>query len=534
MEKTAETTWYVLEQRQPFAQSLLWHLQRHYFDARGVEAWRQGEVPHYITCNPTVATSYAEIVFGLFCDRSHRAAAEPLNDEPLYICELGAGSGRFAFHFLDRLTRLCVEAGVPSQSFRYVLTDPVDGNLQFWKDHRRFQPFIDGGLLDVALFDISESTEIAMHLSGRTITAGGLERPLVVIANYVFDTIPQDLFYVDEGECLQCLVSLAVDRDPGTMDAAELLQHVQCHYDRQPLDAPAYEEPWLQQILAGYQNSLTDTHLLFPAMGLRCLQRLKTLSKQGLLLLSADKGDHRLTALTGKAAPDLVRHGSFSLNVNYHAIKMYCERGGGLAMFPRAQHRSLNVSACLMVEDAVDHLETRRAFQRHVQDFSPDDFYTITRHACRTIGEMSVADILAYLRLSHYDSHLFSLSLPRLCTLADGLDRDEHRALSDTIDRVWDLYFPLGENLNLANGIALLLFEMGAYRQALKFLARSVEMYGQDTGTLANMALCHLFLGQEQEAKALLQTMLANDPANARAQELKSLVDSGSREEGAD
>src|SRR5437016_12125635 len=100
---SAETIRYLLEKQQPFSQSLLWDLQQHYFAERGIEAWRQSEVPHYITSNPTVANCYAEIVFACLRDQNRLTQSS----EPLYLCELGAGSGRFAFHFLNRLTRLC-------------------------------------------------------------------------------------------------------------------------------------------------------------------------------------------------------------------------------------------------------------------------------------------------------------------------------------------------------------------------------------------------------------------------------------------
>ncbi len=45
------------------SRSILWDLQAAYFAERGIDAWRQGEVPHYVTSNPTIAAAYAEIVF---------------------------------------------------------------------------------------------------------------------------------------------------------------------------------------------------------------------------------------------------------------------------------------------------------------------------------------------------------------------------------------------------------------------------------------------------------------------------------------
>ena len=51
-----------LETQQPFAQSLIWQLQRDYFSNAGIDAWRSGEVPQTITSNPVVGKTDAELV----------------------------------------------------------------------------------------------------------------------------------------------------------------------------------------------------------------------------------------------------------------------------------------------------------------------------------------------------------------------------------------------------------------------------------------------------------------------------------------
>jgi len=109
-----------------------------------------------------------------------------------------------------------------------------------------------------------------------------------------------------------------------------------------------------------------------------------------------------------------------------------------------------------------------------------------------------VEDILAYLRLSHHDAQQFGRYLPRLMELAPKLDRNQHRAVKDAIDRVWELYFPLGEEKDLANAIACLLYEMDDYRKALEYFGHSAEIYGTDTGTLANVAACRRLLAKEE------------------------------------
>ncbi len=516
-----KTTGYIIAEKQPFAQSLLWEWQQHYFANMGVEAWRQSEVPHYVTSNPTMANSYAEIVFALWRDQQRPGQPDKASDEPLYVSELGAGSGRFAFHFLKRLTHLCHQAALSPVSFCYILTDVAESNLDFLHRHPRFQAYFESGLLDLAHFDVNQSSQLHLRLRDQTITPASLNRPLVAIANYLFDSIPQDLFYINDDRCYQGLMSLMTPEDPTTLSLEQTLANMHYTYHYRELTEPPYPEAYLQQLISTYQGTLSDTHLLFPVVGLRCLQRLRALSKLGMLLLSADKGQHRLSALQGRKPPRLMVHGAcISLSVNYHALKAFCEQSGGMALFPDYHHRRLIVSTLLLLNEAGSYTETQRAYQRHVQEFSPEEFHTITIHARKSIPEMSVEEILAYVRLSLYDSHQFAHYLPHLTELAPQLNSKERRNLSDAVDKVWDLYFPLGEEVDLAHQIACLLYEMDDYALALTYFERSTEIYGEYIGTLYNMAVCYQFLEQHEQAESLLCKVLKYEPDNHQAKSL--------------
>lgn len=520
---------FIIETNRPFCDSLIWQLQDAYFAGRGVEAWRQGEVPHYVTSNPTIANAYAEIVFAFNRDLARLAPPGGHND-PLTICELGSGSGRFAFHFLRRLEHLCARADVAPETFRYVLTDVADTNLEFWRAHPRFQPYIDRGLLDMARFDVMEPGALALRVSGKTLAAGSLRAPLVVIGNYLFDSIPPDLFYLKQERAYRCLVSLSVDEEPAALDAAELLAKLHVHYDYEEVAEPPYAEPWLQELLTEYRCGLQDTHLSFPASGLHCLQSLAALSEQGLLVLSADKGEHRLERLDGRSPPVLARHGSVSLPVNYHAFTRMCERRGGVALVPAHGHRSIDVIGLLMLPEALRCTETRHAYQQHVQEFGPDGFFTVSRHAREHIPQMSVDDILAYLRLSHHDSHLLVRYLPRLLELAADFDAPTRDDVADALEKVWAGYFPLGEDVDLANGIAAVLYAMDDYPRALAFFQSSMEIYGRDTGTLYNIGACFHGLGEDAAAAAVLRKVLEHDPGNEQAKTLLAECESAAVE----
>ena len=153
MKKTPENTDRILlEPFKPYAASMLWALQRQYFEEMGMEAWRLGEVPHYVTSNPRHARAYAATIMGLYRDLRSMAGAEAVL-EPIPILELGAGSGRMAFYILRQLEELCADEGIALDQFRYILTDFTQRNLDCWRVHPRFASYIERGLLDIALVD---------------------------------------------------------------------------------------------------------------------------------------------------------------------------------------------------------------------------------------------------------------------------------------------------------------------------------------------------------------------------------------------
>ena len=512
---------HLLDAEKPFSESLLWQLQERYFNEKGCDAWRYTEVPHYVTNNPSVANTYAEIVFANWRDQARLLDSAALQ-EPLNIVELGAGSGRLAYHFLQRLCALCEQFDVPPGSFNYILSDYAAVNLAFWRQHPRLQPFFDSGMLDLALFDARNSTVLNLQISGRSICAGSLARPLIAIGNYFFDSIPQELILFEDGKAHRCRIALEVDADPASLNVTQLLERLRCSYTYSELDGLLFADANWQALLDSYRATVQRSHVLFPVSGLGCLERLKSFSSTGLLVLSTDKGEHQLATLQNVPPPEPDRHGSFSLQVNYHALGMWCEQAGGLKMFPESLTLSINVCALLVLDDPARWSETRMAYRRQVIDFSPDDFYTISYMARQAIPMMSLGELLAHLRLAYHDPHACGHYLPRMVDLAPGLTPIERTALTAALEKVWHIYYPLGEEMNLAEHIAYLFCMIEDYPRALQFYRHATALYPDraDSGALYNQAWCHTMMNDDGAALVPLQTLLQSDPQHSEALEL--------------
>ena len=120
-----QTTHITIDERVPLSQTKLWDAQRHYYQSQGIQAWAH-HVPYYVTSNPYFANSYASIIVRYIQDQMIKGVIN--TDEPVYIVELGAGSGTFSFYFLKIFTEL-VSALSVTVSTVYVMTDIITENL---------------------------------------------------------------------------------------------------------------------------------------------------------------------------------------------------------------------------------------------------------------------------------------------------------------------------------------------------------------------------------------------------------------------
>lgn len=96
------------------------------------------------------------------------------------------------------------------------MTDFFESNLESWRALPCLQRFIASGHLDFAVFDALDGTDFTLQQAGVrprvgccwfpllhsrlarqiTLNASTLRNPLIIVANYVFDTLPHDVYQV--------------------------------------------------------------------------------------------------------------------------------------------------------------------------------------------------------------------------------------------------------------------------------------------------------------------------------------------------
>lgn len=502
----------ILESARRLSESSLWQLQRRYFENAGRDAFSTATVPHYITNNAYLATAYAQLVLGFVIDR--RADLDP--NEPMYLVELGAGSGRFEYQFLERFTELLATAGLEALRFTYVITDFTDAGFAPIAAHEQFARFFAAGTLDYACFDAVNDRTITLSLSGTTIERGALRNPLVVIGNYFFDGIPIDAFIVRKGEIYEAAASLTCDDAAASLETPAVLPKLKLQYEERAIKNAGryYDDPAIDAVLERYRTVLQEGAVRFPIAGLRVCRWLQEIANDDWLLISADKGTIDPKQFEGARPAGLSVHGSFSINVNYDAIFAFLEAAGAATFAADHLHESLAIVCAVSQRERHPTPALRAAYAAAIAEFGPDDYFVLRRVIETNVENLTLEALLALLRLGRYEPRQLVTLVTPLRKLLPKATVAQKAALADSIERTAARYFFIGERSDFAFSAGVLLTDLGLYESAIEHFSESQRRYGDDSGTCYNLAFCHLRLGKMAEARQFARRALAVEPSH--------------------
>ncbi|TVQ88565.1 MAG: hypothetical protein EA400_08605 [Chromatiaceae bacterium] len=482
------------------SQSRLWLETQSYYAEQGHQAWASGAIPFYLTNTPYLAAAYAELIAAWW----HPAAGPG----PYRILELGAGSGRFAYLLLQELAARFTSP----TAWCYIASDGSQRTLDFLRAHPQLAPQFAAGQLELARTSPDRTGPIELQISGQMLAPG--PAPVVVIANYVFDSLPQDCFVVRDGRLYECLLveaplTTANRQAPTPLPPRFELHQVAWNY---------YQDADLDLVLGRYRNGPDNRAILLPCMALRWLRQLRTQLGERLLLLVADKG-YGEGQVGEVGAPTIEQHtpACASMMVNFDAIGTYVAAAGGttLAWLPPAA--PLGTVAYAL--DAGPHGDDRRreglrqAFANAFIRRAPMDLFALVEQASRNPLALSLPALIGLLRLTRYDPTLFSNCFTTLLQGARQAPAVMRRDLLDCVREVWQRFYPIGANEPLAVQCGALLLEFGAPAEAAAILADAAAGPPPNPPAMFLLGRCLAAVGDKRAAHKHIAGALAIEPA---------------------
>jgi SAM-dependent MidA family methyltransferase len=481
----------VIEQHKKFSESCLWRMQRDYFDQEGINAW-VNQVPFYITSNPYIANCYAQIVIRFIRDTIKKNP--DAKNHPFYILELGTGSGRFSYYVLKTLQELQKTLGMDDISICYVMSDFTKNNIKYYETHPALQPYLEKGLVDFAIFDMEAERPITLIKKNIRLSPETLVNPLIVFANYIFDTISHDAFTVHEGKLYELLLSISTPENNMRDNKPVDMEHLAIDYKVHEIKNAYYGDPDLDKILDIYKHSLKDSSFLFPIGSIKAIKLLKKLSNNKLFIVASDKGYSRVESLDNLGHPSLSFHGSFSMMVNFHALANYFKNSGGDAFLqtPRKGIKTSIFSSDVALKDLP---ETSLAIQQYAEGVSAADYFTLHRRMSDTFQECSLDTIAAHMSLTGWDPHIYLKLATRVTTLVDEADTDTVNFMASNMHKMAENYYFMPKSECILFEIAVFFHSIKRHHDALNYYRQAQQYVGQQFGLYYNMALCEHHLG---------------------------------------
>ncbi len=475
--------------------------------------------------------------------------------EPIYVIELGAGSGRLGYCCVEALERI----DLGPVRIVYVLTDPVEKNLEFWSNHPKLRPYISSGRVDVALYEAGGADGLHLVHSGVELRAGGVVNPVVGITNYLFDVIPQDAYGVVGDTLYEEMVELVAEDPDVKPGSSDFLHRIWLAPSYRPAD-PARYGPVGAEVLTEVAATRRGgrRRFLFPSVGILALERLLELSPGRLLLMIAERAQQELVPVP-EDAPGLVPHasraarrhptpvrasgednqtayrpavlyfmgihgGSLSLPVDLDILARAAARTGGTML--RVEGRPSSVEpAAIVIGDDGKASAVRERFVSAIDDPSPDDVFLTVKLAL-TAEVAPLEGLLSAVRLSGYDPIAFIKCFPKLWKDLPSERSELNEEVVRMLERILQLDYPYEDKGELAGAVFALLAHLGRFDKALAHFTEWRETHEPRADVSYNMALCHLGRGDHEAAAEALDEALALDPTFLPARELKMKIES--------
>lgn len=478
------------------SKSPIWNIQKNYYKKLGIETWGKAMVPFVATTNSFVANSYAQTISAYISDiQMNNPNALPVN-----IVELGVGHGRFSFMLIKALYELY--KGYEIMPFRYIMTDIAWVSVDAWSTHEKLKPFIEAGILDFAIFDVVEQKDTNLVLSNNSFEQTIKDKPLVIVANFIFDVLPFDLFKVKNDEIFQCSVAVEMDNGISLDDEPEkVIKNTILKQKYIPITKDYYEDEKLNKLLNYYKKNITDSVVQIPYSSIKTIDYFRVLSKENLWLIG-EEASTRLEELDGNSNTGIKEEGSFTVRVNLHAVMQYIKDENNIFLSSDFPDSRFDSYAIISNTNNVDHTMTKNAFINSQVLFGPRSFFRFFVSLSRSKAELSDDGILSLLELSKYDPYIvrrFNNEILNACLKTRGFKKE---ALKYALIKTWDNYYEIGEDYKYAYFIGRMLKRLDAYSEAILFFNRALEQNkGEDYKTYYWMGMASLDLKNINDAK---------------------------------
>ena len=400
------------------------------------------------------------------------------------------------------------------------------------------------------MFNVLEDTELVLKHSKKRLSCSTLHgNPVILVGNYLLDTLPHDAFSVSRETLSEVTLDYQVpllpsepqfpsaalkgntwrkrlvfppllyeddlelditasqlkeehrrrEQEDGEVPGSRPLPpefHKLTYY--RPEEYPEAER--YNELLEKYRMSFSggSGSILFPLGCFQMVERLIQTFGPSMLYLIGDKGDVDLSALEGDFPPHISIHGgSLSFMTNFHALSLYWREAleqSHILLGHTFHHFKVNAFVGGAQKGQLRELNCAFA---EVNQFGPDDYHRVYANVN---PKAKVAEIHAMMRLSCNDPGMFYQYREQLLS---KLPRSWWKnVIIPELLRMWANYYhrvsSVEEDIPYSLGEIFLACERPD--EALPFFKKSLKLSGNFYSTNYHIGVCYEQLGNVEEA----------------------------------
>jgi len=164
--------------------------------------------------------------------------------------------------------------------------------------------------------------------------------------------------------------------------------------------------------------------------------------------------------------------------VNYHALAEYFKLHGGRVLQAKHREEGLVFSVFFTKSSEPAFTSTQFTFDQAFEACSPDDFFVLKKSIQQNYELMSLEQLLAFLRISLYDPQILRDMAPFLIEQIKNASEIQQECLYEAVCRGRDLFYPIGEPIDLYLLLARIYIHLFRYTEALTCLQASRSFFG--------------------------------------------------------
>lgn len=492
------------------SESMLWELQRNYFDTMGIDAW-ENDIPFYITNNAFIGHQYAYLVYQYMLDWQNLHGANQTID----VLELGCGVGRFCFYFIRALKSLLKEKPL-NVNFRYILTDVTEKNVKFCEDNLCFEEFINEGILDFAVFDAELDESIHLRHLDKPYTSIN-DGPLVVIANYIFDCLKHDSLQIKESKYYDILHGINSRFSGFDTKAVKYINELKFPTEDVEITLENYyEETKIVDILKNYLEQCGDDECFInvPTACFAFMRNIKKLTNNRFLLLLGDKGvttfQHQLQL---PSRYRMTYEGCMTMLTNFYIIGDYARALGGDCL---VSQKSRAFQVCLYTggSKVSDLPNLELAYKQFTDVLGPQEYATLYDQTVQNAYRFTGVAISAFLKFSRWDPDAYAIVHDRLVEVYPVMLVHEKIEIKEDLRRVEENVYRLALGYDVNNLLGLFYLSQEQEDRALDLYHRAIETYGDHPSPNINAGLIYEKRKEKEKAIKHFKVACEKEPNN--------------------